>query len=149
MKTVFGMAMNQDGLSGGQEIEQGRDGPELRYRAWSTSVAEMRHVQPARIPIDTTHDEHWIGERVYMERDRQGRLSAVGHANIDPPEWQLPLFWSPKTNSLQNDVIVEAIALTPWPRQIGLRQHLLTISPAHWIIAVPLTAGAATSTRPA
>jgi hypothetical protein len=133
--TVYGIVCDDLGHAASETLQQGAYGPQLRMRAWATPAAQVRQTQPARIPIDYAHDGRELGQIVYLERDKIGRLWAVGQVE----EWVTPavdvnvagrtvtvetdLYWSASRLSTDNfeDVVIDSIALTPATAKIAAR----------------------------
>jgi hypothetical protein len=132
MNTCYGRVVDQLGHAARQELEQGSSGLELRYNAWTTSADEVRHTQPARIPVTWGHTTETLGEVIHLER-HDGSLWAVAHVDDDVrPEVtvivageeravETPLYWSALYSSTQDlrDIKIIALALTPSPAQVS------------------------------
>lgn len=123
-QTVYGILCDRDGLASTTVLEQGPLRPELRFKAWATASSEIRPVQAARIPVDRDHNGIGRGELVYLERDRHGRLWAVGHvddrvsASVDvrvgdrSVSLEHDLFWSVRRSPFPSDIVIDSVALT-------------------------------------
>lgn len=132
MNTCFGIVCDRDGLASSEVLARGRTGPELRTRAWASPAAEVRREQASRIPIDWHHNGRELGQVVYLELDRHGRLWAVGHVEADPVvrvqvtrdrsvAVETELYWSAERRGTPDfrDLIIDSIALTPSPARLA------------------------------
>jgi len=86
-------------------------------------------VQADVIPIDRDHDHRWIGEIVYLERDKGGNLWAVGHVRDDvlpivhvgvgseTVAVETDLYWSASRIGTEEyeDIVIDSVALTASP----------------------------------
>jgi hypothetical protein len=104
-------------------------------RSWSTPAAAVAEIQDDRIPIDYHHDGRRLGEVVHLERDKAGRLWAVGEleepvapfvpVTIREGETVLvpqPLYWSAtRIGGEEDGILFTSLAVTPYPAQTSAR----------------------------
>lgn len=132
MNTVLGILCDELGLASTRVLEQGPTRPELRFKAWATPSLEVRKVQAARIPVDLGHDHDWVGEIIYLERDKTNRLWAVGHVQelprvrvkVGDTTYVLenePFYWSVERRAAPGfrDIIIDSVALTASPARVS------------------------------
>jgi len=119
MITLLGPTLTEIGHCHRKEIG---DNGKLETRAWACSALNVRHQQPAMIPLNIDHTEHRVGQVIGLHR-RRGRLFAIAEADADELlDFDEPIFYSAETTMRPDgtDVLVEAVALCTRPAHVGL-----------------------------
>lgn len=124
MQTCFGVLATKDGCGSGAG------------RYWSTPAGRYHEVQEQTILIDRDHDGRAVGEAVYLERDRKGRLWLVAHVDdhvlpvtgvrvgTELRHVATPLYWSAsRIGDDVNGYVLTSVSLTVSPARVGARSR--------------------------
>jgi HK97 family phage prohead protease len=104
-----------------------------RTSTWSTPSSQIRTVQDPQLRIDVEHSGLPIGEAIFLERDRGGRVWLVAHIDDFTPvigvrvgaelrHLETPYYWSiARIGDPDYGYLLTSVALTASPARVGAR----------------------------